>query len=193
MKKQKTTIREIRFQIDNPRGREMYAFFKKNQGKDLNDAYEAAAICGLVLNSDWTQDKIKVDGEELTTFVEFIHRRAAANDREFFKHLGQALSQKRKFKNAEIRHFLFKCWDVWDVTATSGLGLKHFTDEAVWELLEIVFPGRVPSLAAYREIRKAAFLTPERPPRIRQVTLGRDRSSVYARPRRIRQAAPRLR
>jgi hypothetical protein len=182
MKKSKTTIHEINYQIDNPWGREVYAFLKKNKGKNLNDAAEAAAICGLVLNSDWTLDKIKVDGEELTTFVEFIRRRAAANDRKFFKRLGKALSEKRKFKKADIRHFLFKYWDVWN----NDLGLKHFADEAVWELLEIVFPERVPSPAAYRGIRKAAFLTPERPPRIRQVTLDRHDGSFYARSRRTR-------
>jgi hypothetical protein len=165
-----------RFLVDNSTLRELVAVFKKSEGKPLHEEIRVAAIKGLVLNQDWNR-KIEVDGKEFAPFVEYIRERAAASDRDFFISLAGALKGEREYKNAEVEHFLFKNWDSWDGT---NRGLKHFTDEAVTELLNIRFENRqVFSLAAYRAIRKNAALQPEQKKRVRQVTLGRDRI-VYA-------------
>jgi hypothetical protein len=180
MKKPKTTttIHKIRYQIDNPMGRELDAFFEKSRGKELNAEFKAAAIRGLVLNRNWNSDKIEVNGKELTIFVEFIRQRAAANDRAFFKSLGRALTEERKFRNAEIEDFLFKNWDATHGTVIDGPGLKHFIDEAVVELLQIRFGDSAPSLQAYREIRKTAALVPDRPAKIRHVDRDPESNSI---------------
>jgi hypothetical protein len=175
-----------RFLVDDPVHRELEAFWKRSEGKPLHEEVRAAAIKGLVLNQDWNH-KIEVDGKEFAPFVEYIREGAAASDRGFFISLARALKEERQYKNAEVEHFLFKNWDSWDGTA---LGLKHFTDEAVTELLNIRFGNRqVLSLGAYRAIRKNAALQPEREKKIRQVTLGADRN-VYARAQRTRPVLP---
>lgn len=125
--------------------------------------------------------------QEFTTLVEYIRHRAEANDRKFFISLGRALRDQPEYENAEVEDFLFKNWDSWDGT---GLGLKHFADDAVTELLNIRFENRqVFSVGAYREIRKRAALQPERQKKIRQVTFGPDRN-VYAWAQRTRSVLP---
>src|SRR5437660_617836 len=176
----KITIQKIRWRIDNPGGRALYSFFKKSEGKDIDSKIKTEVLHWLAANLDWNSVKIEINGKEFTTFVEYIRQRAEANDREFFKRLGRALTKRRKFKNTEIEDFLFKFWDT---TETNAGGLEVFTDEAVWELLQIKFEDRAPSsLQAYREIRKRVGLSPLRPPKIRQVTQERD-GSAYARAR----------
>jgi hypothetical protein len=184
VKKSKTIIYKIRYSADNPMGRELDAFFQRSKGKNLDEEFKVAAIKRLVLNPDWTSAKIKQRGKEVPILVEYIRQRAAENDRNFFVRLGRALepSKKKEYGNIEIEDFLFKFWD--KAVPNGELGLKHFTDQAVTELLEIKFGERAPSLEAYRLIRKATLLPSERPPKIRQVKLGRDGSSVCALPRR---------
>jgi hypothetical protein len=172
---------KIRYRADNPGGRALDAFLKKSEGKlPAEGAMQADAIRALVLNRDWTRFKGKQEGgKEFSVLVEYIRHRAEANDREFFKHLGRALTDRRKYKNTEIEDFLFIHWDATRGTLTNGPGLKCFTDDAVVNLLEIVFGDRAPSLAAYREIRKAVGL-PQEPPKIKRVTRdGRDDITLY--------------
>ena len=166
----------------------MEAFFKRSEGKPLHEEFKVVAIKGLVANQDWTKDKIEENGKEVAQFVEYIRQRAAATDRNFFIRLGRALEErerekrkrkKPKHKNLEIEHFLFRYWDR---TANNDLGLKHFTDNAVVDLLEFQFRDLAPSLGAYRKIKKSAGLVSERPVKIKQVA-ERD-GSVYAYPRR---------
>ncbi len=136
---------------------------------------QAEVIRALVLNRDWTRIKGKQEGgKEFSVLVEYIRHPAEANDREFFKRLGRALTNNRKYKNTEIEDFLFTHWDTTQGTLAHGPGLKCLLDKSVVGLLKTVFGDRAPKLAAYREIRKAANLQPERPAKIKRVTLGPD-------------------
>jgi hypothetical protein len=163
---------KIFYRVDNPQGRVREALFHKIKGKlPAEGAMQAQVIRALVLNRDWTRFKGKQEGgKEFSVLVEYIRHRAEASDREFFKNLGRRLTEKpRPYKNAEIEDFLFTNWDTTYGALANGPGLKCFTDDAVVDLLEIIFADRAPSLAAYREIRKAAGL-PQEPPKIRWVT-----------------------
>jgi hypothetical protein len=173
---------KITYRIDNPQGRALDALFHKIKGKrPAEAAMQEEVIRALVLNKDWTRFKGKQGrgGEEFSVLVEYIRQRAAANDRNFFKNLGRQLYANRPYKNDEIEDFLFKNWDATRGSAGEGLGLKWFIDEAVVELLGIVFGDRAPVLSAYRKIRKTAFLMPERPPKIKRVRNGQDGITLY--------------
>jgi hypothetical protein len=162
------------YPIDVPAGRALHAFFGKSEGKELTSEIKRDVIRSLVLNKDWNVATMIFKGKEFPVLVEYIRQRAAANDRAFFKGLGRALTEPRKFKNTLIGDFLFQNWDATEGSLAKGPGLKHFTDEAVVKLLEILFGDDAPSLSAYRDIRKAAGLRPERPAKIREVKLDTD-------------------
>jgi hypothetical protein len=156
---------KIFYRVDNPQGRALDALFHKIKGKlPAESAMQEEVIRALVLNQDWTRVKGKEkNGKEFSVLVEYICRRAAANDRNFFIKLGRQLRDNRPYKNDEIKDFLFTHWDATRGTMTNGVGLKHFTDEQVLDLLNFYFGKKRKrlSLAAYRDIRTAANLRPE--------------------------------
>jgi hypothetical protein len=172
---------KISYRVDTPQGRALDALFHKIKGKlPAEGAMQEEVIRALVLNKDWTRFKGKQkNGKESSALVEYIRQRAAANDRNFFKKLGRQLNANRPYKNDEIEDFLFKNWDAIRGSAGEGPGLKWFIDDAVVELLKIVFGDQSPNLSAYRKTRKAAFLTPERPPKIKQISKGQDGITLY--------------
>jgi hypothetical protein len=174
---------KLKYRVDDPGvARALVAFFHKAQGKPLQDEINLQAIRELVNSKDWNAEKmeLKRKGKRGSTsfpgLVEFIRQRAAANDRLFFVKLGRALTEGRSRKNAAIEDFLFKHWDRIQgsvdgkrAVSREDIGLKHFTDSAVVNMLQIRFQEKVLSLDAYRQIRKGRALKSEKPARFNRV------------------------
>jgi len=170
--------------LSDPNRRELEAFFHKAKSKPvLQEEINRATIHALANTNDWTAVKaeLKCKGKRGSTSfpipVEFIRQRAEANDRLFFVKLGRALEGKCGPKNAAIERFLFDHWDRMQgsvdgkpAVSREDIGLKHFTDSAVVDMLQFQFPDRALSLDAYRQIKKVAALKSEKPARINRVT-----------------------